>query len=82
MSKNTKKTSPRVATKASKALSDPKSSAKEKSLAGSALSQASAGRETGEKMEPEAARALRKERSSSTTKTFAGSVVSQSNKER
>jgi hypothetical protein len=82
MTKNTKQTSPKVASLAGKALQSGTGSALQRSLAGSALRQAGTPAQTGAKTESKAASALDNARSSATTKTLAGSVVSQSNRKR
>ena len=78
---NSKKTSSSVASQASRALRSSSTSKIQRQLAGSALSQAKSGHQTGKKMEGVAA-ALNSPKYSSTTKTLAGSVLSQSNKNR
>lgn len=82
MSKNTKQTSPRVASIAGKTLQSPGSSAIQRSIAGSPLRQAGTTAQTGAKVEGAASRALDNPRSSKVTRTLAGSVVSQSNRKR
>ncbi|RDB02305.1 hypothetical protein [Runella aurantiaca] len=82
MSKNTKTTSPKIASEAAKVLSNPNSSATAKQLAGSALSQSNKGNQTGSKMETVASKVLQSPRYSETTKDLAASVLSQSNKKR
>jgi hypothetical protein len=82
MSKNTKGTSSRMASKASDILRDANASAIQKSLAGSALAQRGTGKQTSSAMEDRAAQALASKHYSAETKSLAGSVVSQSNKER
>ena len=77
-----KDTSKSVAQLASETLRDPHASQIAKSLAGSALAQASAGKQTGADMESKASAALKNPRSSEATKALAGSVVSQSQKSR
>lgn len=83
MTTNNKQTSTKVASVAGKALS-PNSGASQiqKSLAGSALSQAGTGRQTGAAVEAKASSALRNAGASKVTQQLAGSVVSQSNKKR
>ena len=78
---NSKKTSSSVASQASRALRSSTSEI-QRQLAGSALSQAKSGHQTGKKMEGVASAALNSPKYSSTTKTLAGSVLSQSNKNR
>jgi hypothetical protein len=82
MGANTKQTSQRVASTASKTLRSPSSSAAQKSIAGSALRQAGTSAQTGAKVEGTASRALDNPRSSKVTQTLAGSVVSQSSRKR
>lgn len=82
MSKNSKQTSPRVASVAGKALGSSSSSTVQKSLAGSALRQAGSSAQTGAQTEGRASRALDNPNSAPLTKTLAGSLVSQSNKQR
>jgi hypothetical protein len=79
---NTKQTSHRVATTAAKTLSNPSSSARQKSLAGSALRQFGTKAQTSAQMEPKASHALASSHSAARTKTLGGSVVSQSNRKR
>jgi hypothetical protein len=78
---NSKKTSSSVASQASRALRSSTSEI-QRQLAGSALSQAKSGHQTGKKMEGVASAALNSPKYSSTTKTLAGSVLSQSDKNR
>ncbi|MDF7669927.1 hypothetical protein PT276_01690 [Orbaceae bacterium ESL0721] len=80
--KNTKKTSAKVTSQAAKILHDPKTSAIQKSLAGSALSQSGTDHQTGKKMEAVASKVLHSPKYSKETKSLAASVLSQSNKER
>jgi hypothetical protein len=82
MSKNTKQSSPRVASVAGKTLGSSSSSTIQKALAGSALRQAGRPAQTGAKTEDKASRALDNPKSATVTKTLAGSVVSQSNPRR
>ena len=82
MSKNTKKTSKAVASKASKTLTDPNASKTAKKLAGSALAQKSTSKQTGAQMEDFASKVLQSDKYSKDTKELAGSVLSQSNKGR
>lgn len=79
---NSKQTSGDVAKHAAATLRDPNASAIAKSLAGSALAQASTGKETGKAMEAKASHVLQSEKYSESTKAFAGSILSQSNKKR
>lgn len=82
MSKNTKQTSPRVASLAGKTLQSDSASALQRSLAGSALRQAGSAAQTGAKTEAKAGGALDNARSSTTTRTLAATVVAQSNRKR
>ena len=82
MSKNTKKTSPKMTSLAAKTLSDPNASEIQKSFAASALSQADSSKQTGADMEEKAAKALKSSKYSDDTKSLAATVLSQSNKER
>lgn len=82
MSKNQKTTSSKVASKASKILTDSNSSEIAKSLAASALSQKNKGNQTGSEMEDKAAKVLASDKYSADTKEMAASVLSQANKER
>ncbi|MEZ9129448.1 hypothetical protein AB4145_23005 [Vibrio splendidus] len=79
---NTKKTSKSVASKAAKALSDPNASKIQKSLAASAMAQASSSKQTGKDMETKASKVLQSDKYSDDTKEFAVSVLAQSNKKR
>jgi len=58
------------------------SSAIQKELAGSALSQSKSSKQTGSDLESKASHVLQSDKYSETTKTLAASVLSQSNKER
>ena len=82
MSKNSKQTSKSVSSLASKILKNPSSSAIQKELAGSALSQSKSSKQTGSDLETKASHVLQSDKYSETTKTLAASVLSQSNKER
>ena len=82
MAKNLKTTSSKVASNASKILTNPNSSAIAKRLAASALSQKSKGNQTGSEMEDVASKVLDSNKYSKSTKQMAGSVLSQSNKKR
>lgn len=79
---NSKRTSPGVVKQAARTLNDPNASALQRSLAGSALRQATANAQTGAEMEGKASRALDNPRSADLTKTLAATLVSQSNKGR
>lgn len=82
MAKNTKETSPSVATLASGTLRSSSASAIQKQLAASTMAQASTGKQTSAEMETKASHVLESDKYNATTKTLAGSVLSQSNKER
>lgn len=82
MTKNTKKTSPSVATLASETLRSSNASVIQKQLAASAMAQSSTGKQTGAEMETKASHVLESEKYNATTKTLAGSVLAQSNKKR
>lgn len=71
-----------MASVAAKILADPSSSVIAKKLAGSALSQANKGYQTGKDMEDVAAKVLTSPKYSEKTKTMAGTVLSQSTSER
>lgn len=79
---NKKQTSTTVASLAAKTLSDPASSAIQRSLAASALRQTGNHSETGKELETRASRALDNPRSAAVTKILAASLVAQSNKKR
>jgi hypothetical protein len=82
MSKNTKKTSKKVASQAGKVLQNDNASKVQKKLAASALSQTKSSNQTGSDMEEFASKVLKSDKYNETTKKLAGSVLSQSNKER
>ena len=82
MSKNSKQTSKSVGSLASQVLRNPASSAIQKELAGSALSQSHSNKQTGSEMEKKASNVLKSDKYSNTPHSLAGSVLSQSNKER
>lgn len=82
MSTNKKQSSRKVAQLAAATLTDGKASKVKKSLAGSALSQTSTGKQTGACLEGLASRVLKSPKYGDDTKTLAASVLSQSNKER
>lgn len=82
MNKNTRITSTTIASRASKVLSSPSSSAVAKSLAASALSQRVPSHQTGAQVEDLASRVLDSSKYNQTTHSLAGSVLSQSNKAR
>jgi hypothetical protein len=77
---NRKATSSRVASTASKILSNPKSSTTAKKLAGSALSQVNKTHETSAELEKLASKVLDNPQSSVDAKTLAASILSQSKK--
>ncbi len=77
---NKKQTSKSISSQASKILSSPNSSAIQKKLAGSALSQSSTTNQTSKSMETTASKVLNSPKYNSITKKLAGSVLSQSNK--
>ncbi len=73
-----KKTSPKVATKASQGLQDPKSTKVEKSVAASALAQAkTADKQTSPKVATKASKALKDPKSTPAEKSVAASDLSQ-----
>jgi hypothetical protein len=77
-----KKTGSNISSKASKTLSSPSSSAIQKKLAGSALSQSNTSKQTSKSMETTASKVLKSPKYNNDTKQLAGSVLSQSNKKR
>ena len=79
---NKKQSSSQMATNASQVLRNKNSSAIQKELAASVLSQANSDKQTGSKMETTASNVLTSNKYSELTKSLAGSVLSQSNKER
>ncbi|KOC92809.1 hypothetical protein [Winslowiella iniecta] len=79
-SKNTKKTSGRIASVAAQTLKNPDATAMQKSLAGSALAQSRTDKESGKEMEGKASSALTDPESDALTRSLAASVLSQSNK--
>lgn len=82
MAINKKVTGRNIGSLASNVLTNPNSSAIQKSLAGAALSQRKASRQTGIAMETKASRVLSSNKYNNTTKKLAASVLSQSNKKR
>lgn len=82
MGKNSKQTSPKVASLAAKTLQSPYASRIQKTMAASALRQSGSSAQTGGGTERKASAALDNPRSSVTTKILAASVLSQSNRER
>lgn len=79
---NKKISSEQMAHLASQVLRNENASAIQKSLAGSVLSQAAHGKETGAQMEDIASKVLQSDRYADITRSLAGSVLSQSNKNR
>lgn len=79
---NKKVSSEEMASLASEVLRDKEASKIQKTLAGSVLSQAIQGKETGADIEKLASKVLRSDRYADITRSLAGSVVSQSNKNR
>lgn len=82
MSNNSKKTSSKIASKASDILRNPSSSTIAKKLSASALAQTKTDKQTGKEMETTASAVLKSNKYSSETKEIAASLLSQSNKER
>ena len=82
MNKNTKQSTPKVASIAAATLKDKNASKIAKSLAGSVVAQTHTGKQTGANMESKASNVLQSDKYSDNTKTLAASVLSQSNKER
>ena len=79
---NSKVSSKKMSSNASKVLNAKNSSGIQRSLAASVLSQASSGKMTGKQMEEKASAVLKSNKYSNTTKSLAGSVLSQSDKRR
>ncbi|MGK0467244.1 MAG: hypothetical protein ACJAX4_002538 [Clostridium sp.] len=79
---NKKETGKIISSRSSKTLNSPSSSAIQKKLAGSALSQSSTKKQTSKSMETTASKVLKSPKYNSDTKTLAASVLSQSNKKR
>ncbi len=79
---NKKQSSPHMASTASQVLRDKNSSAIQRELAGSVLSQANSNKQTSAQMETTASNVLTSNKYSEQTKGLAASVLSQSNKER
>ena len=79
---NKKVTSDKIATLASKVLTNQNSSEIAKKLAASALSQKNKTHETGKEMETIASNVMKSEKYSETTKELAASILSQSDSER
>lgn len=79
---NGKQTSKNISSKASRTLSSTSSSAIQRKLAASALSQSNTNKQTGKSMENIASKVLQSPKYNGDTKALAASVLSQSNKER
>ena len=71
------RTSPRIASKASRALASPSASPTQKRIAGSVLAQSGAGKQTSRPVASTASKALTDGRSGKTTKQLAGSALTQ-----
>lgn len=82
MAKNTKASSPSLASIAAKVLQDPQGSKVAKTLAASVLSQADGTKQTGVELQAVASKVLGSAKYSEETKSLAGSVLSQSTKDR
>lgn len=82
MSKNTKKTSNKIATLAADTLNSPTSSALARSLAASALAQKGTDKQTSAEMEETAGKVLGGDQYHEDTKALAASVLSQANRAR
>ena len=82
MSKNTKRTSGKIATLAAETLSSAHSSTIAKSLAASALAQKGTDKQTSAEMEETAGKVLGSDKYNEDTKALAASVLSQANKAR
>ncbi|NEQ52770.1 MAG: hypothetical protein F6K11_21970 [Leptolyngbya sp. SIO3F4] len=82
MPKNRKVSSAKIATQAAKILNNRNASSIQKRLAGSALSQANTGNQTGSQLETEASKVLRSSKYNKTTKSLAASVLAQADKAR
>lgn len=79
---NQKKTSKSVSSLASDVLKSNSASEIQKSLAGSALSQAQKKHQTSKELESKASDVLKSDKYNNVTKTLAASILSQSNKKR
>ena len=79
---NKKQSSPQMASTASQVLRDKNSSAIQRELAGSVLSQSNSNKQTSAQMETTASNVLTSNKYNEQTKGLAASVLSQSNKER
>jgi len=82
MSRNSKRTSQKVASLAAKTLNDDSASKTAKKLAASVLSQCDPKKQTGAEVEDLASKVLDSNKYNATSKTLAGSALSQSNEER
>jgi len=81
MDGNTRKTSTKIGSLASKVLRDPNASSEEKSLAASALSQSSkSNRATSKEIETKASKIFRDHTATEEARSLAASIISQSNK--
>lgn len=76
---NKKQTSSKLSSLASQILTNQNSSAIQKQLAGSALSQSNTKKQTGKSMETIASNVLQSAKYNDTTKSLAASILSQSN---
>lgn len=76
MANNKKQTSKPIASLSSDILKDPNASQIQKSLAGSALSQAKSKHQTGSEMEDVASKVIKSPKYNETTKLLAGSILS------
>lgn len=79
---NKKQTGKNISKKASEILKNNKSSAIQKKLAGSALSQTNTRKQTSKEMETVASKVLQGNKYNSDTKSLVGSVLAQANKKR
>lgn len=79
---NKKQTGSTLSSLASQILTNSTSSAIQKQLAGSALSQSNTNKQTGKSMETIASNVLQSPKYNDTTKSLAASILSQSNKKR
>lgn len=79
---NKKQTGSNISSLASQILTNSNSSAIQKQLAGSALSQSNNNKQTGKAMETIASNVLQSSKYNETTKSLAASVLAQSNKKR
>lgn len=79
---NRNRTGGKVSSLAGQVLKNPQASVIQKTLAGSALSQANSKNQTSSKMETVASNVLHSHKYSATTQSLAGSILSQSDKKR